>query len=106
MMNLSEGIFSTIFLAFAVAVYFLPTLVSSLRKHHNANAIFVTNLLLGWTAIGWIASLIWSSTAVRRTEEPIELEVGKDTRACPFCAEEIKKEAKICRFCRSEVNPE
>lgn len=49
----------------SLATYFLPTFVASRRRHHNANAIFLLNLLLGWTGIGWIAALIWAATAVR-----------------------------------------
>ena len=41
-------------------VYFLPTLIG-LRKR-NAPAIFMLNLLLGWTGIGWIVALIWAVT--------------------------------------------
>jgi len=40
--------------------YFLPTVVSSQRRHRNGTAIFVMNLLLGWTLVGWIIALIWS----------------------------------------------
>jgi hypothetical protein len=29
-------------------------------------AIFVLNLLLGWTLLGWIGSLVWSCTAPRK----------------------------------------
>lgn len=46
-------------------LYFLPTFIANERRHHQGAAIFVLNLLLGWTAIGWIAALIWSATAVR-----------------------------------------
>ena len=53
-------------LAILVIPYFLPTIVALARRHHNALAIFMTNLLLGWTALGWIVALIWSFTAVRR----------------------------------------
>ena len=35
------------------------------RRHQSAMAIFLLNLLLGWTALGWIAALIWSFTGVR-----------------------------------------
>lgn len=49
----------------SLATYFLPTFVASRRRHHNANAIFLLNLLLGWTGIGWIAAMIWAVTAVR-----------------------------------------
>jgi hypothetical protein len=47
-------------------LHFLPTLIALLRGHHNGFAIFLTNLLLGWTVIGWLIALIWSCTAVER----------------------------------------
>lgn len=40
--------------------YFLPTLVS--LKHRQQFAIFLLNLLLGWTVLGWIIALIWAAT--------------------------------------------
>ena len=46
-----------------IAVYFIPTAIAFFRGHHNTLAIFGLNLLLGWTFIGWVASLIWSLTA-------------------------------------------
>ncbi|MBU0633975.1 MAG: superinfection immunity protein [Candidatus Omnitrophica bacterium] len=42
------------------AVYFLPTLIAFLRQHRNKLAIFLLNLLLGWTVLGWVVSLVWS----------------------------------------------
>jgi hypothetical protein len=41
-------------------LYFLPTLIAFLRKHKNKLAIFLLDFLLGWTVLGWVASLIWS----------------------------------------------
>jgi len=41
-------------------VYFLPTLIAFLRQHKNKLAIFLLNLLLGWTVLGWVISLVWS----------------------------------------------
>ncbi|MFC4723923.1 superinfection immunity protein [Glycocaulis abyssi] len=46
--------------------HFLPTIIAVARGHHNGFAIFLTNLLLGWTLIGWVVALIWSTTAVQR----------------------------------------
>jgi hypothetical protein len=86
-----------VLLAIAIIVYFIPNWIASARKHHNANAIFVTNLLLGWTALGWIAALIWSLTAVKAESTNSEL------KQCPFCAENIKKEAKVCRYCGRDL---
>lgn len=46
----------------SVILYFLPTGIALLRRHHNALAIFVLNLLAGWTIIGWFGALAWSVT--------------------------------------------
>lgn len=42
------------------AGYFLPSLIAFLRQHKNKLAIFLLNLLLGWTVFGWVGSLVWS----------------------------------------------
>jgi hypothetical protein len=42
------------------AVYFLPSLIAFSRQHKNKIAIFLLNLLLGWTVLGWVGSLVWS----------------------------------------------
>jgi hypothetical protein len=54
-------------LLFLMAIYFVLAIVAITRHHHNTLAIFVTNLLLGWTLLGWVAALIWACTAVNRT---------------------------------------
>jgi len=42
----------------SVAVYFLPTILASIRHRPNTMTIFLINLLLGWTALGWIAAMV------------------------------------------------
>jgi hypothetical protein len=49
-------------LAFGLSFYFLPFIIALIRGHHQRLAIFIMNLFLGWTFIGWIASLIWACT--------------------------------------------
>lgn len=62
---------SSFFFGLGVAcVYMIPSIIASLRKHHNAFAIFLTNLLLGWTVIGWVVALIWAFTALRDRPRP------------------------------------
>ena len=51
-----------------IFVYFLPAFVAFLNRHHNTGAIFVLNLLLGWTLLGWIAALVWSCAKPARVE--------------------------------------
>lgn len=54
---------SLMLLIILMALYFLPTLITILRDHHNGCAISVLNLLLGWTLIGWVVALVWSLTS-------------------------------------------
>ena len=44
-------------------LYFMPALIAAGRLHHNTLAILATNLLAGWTIIGWIVAFIWACTA-------------------------------------------
>ncbi|MFP5248635.1 MAG: superinfection immunity protein [Acidobacteriota bacterium] len=46
--------------AISLALYFLPSIIG--RKKRNFGAIFALNLLLGWSVIGWIVSLVWALT--------------------------------------------
>ena len=50
-------------LLIALFVYFLPTVVAGNRRHRDRTAIFVLNLLAGWTFFGWVAALVWSLTS-------------------------------------------
>lgn len=43
-----------------VAIYFLPSLVAAGRHAHNTAGIFMLNLFLGWTGIGWFIALCLS----------------------------------------------
>jgi hypothetical protein len=45
---------------FVVCVYFLPALFAMERRHSKEGSIFVINLFLGWTFIGWIIALSWA----------------------------------------------
>jgi hypothetical protein len=37
-----------------------------MRGHHNRWPIFWTNLLMGWTVIGWVVAFIWATSAIRK----------------------------------------
>ena len=60
-MELALGIILGLaFLAVALAVYFLPTVIAYARVKRNIWAIFALNLLLGWSVIGWVIALVWA----------------------------------------------
>ncbi len=46
--------------------YFLPTVIAVKRRHASKKALFWTNLLLGWTFFGWIATTVWACLGEKR----------------------------------------
>ena len=48
-----------------IVIYFCPTIVATNRKHPNTISISILNTLLGWSIIGWILALIWSTSYFR-----------------------------------------
>lgn len=44
----------------ALAIHFIPTIIAIARRKRNAVWIFLVNLFLSWTVIGWFWALIWS----------------------------------------------
>ena len=43
-----------------VLLYFLPAIIAWRRGHAHRFSIFLLNVLLGWTMLGWFALLAWS----------------------------------------------
>ncbi|PLP99453.1 superinfection immunity protein [Cupriavidus pauculus] len=49
-----------VLVAVLVVVYFVPSVVATLRQHRHLAAIVALNILLGWTFLGWTVSLVWA----------------------------------------------
>jgi hypothetical protein len=43
-----------------LALYFIPALVAYSRSLANTSSIFIVNLFLGWSLIGWVVALAWA----------------------------------------------
>jgi hypothetical protein len=48
----------TTFILLAILAYFLPSIIGHNKR--SAAGIFLLNLFLGWTFIGWIVALLWA----------------------------------------------
>ena len=62
-METQSGLGGILFLFFVLALiglYFLPRIIALARGKRNGRAIFVLNLLLGWSFVGWVIALVWS----------------------------------------------
>jgi hypothetical protein len=45
-----------------IFIYLLPTIIAHNKHKKNAGAICALNILLRWTCIGWVTSLVWPLT--------------------------------------------
>lgn len=43
-------------------VYFMPWIIARASRLANTTSIGLLNLFLGWTLIGWVIALIWSTS--------------------------------------------
>lgn len=53
-------IFEWLVAIFLFSIYFTPTVFAVCNQNKHKWAIFALNLLLGWTGVFWIASLVWA----------------------------------------------
>ena len=58
MLNLDEDGTLTLTAICGIPLYFVPTAVGWQKK--NRQAIFMLNLLAGWTTIGWVVAMVWA----------------------------------------------
>ncbi len=56
----SDLVIALLVLVIFFLLYFIPTIVASSYNRKNKVAIFVLNLLLGWTFFGWVGALVWA----------------------------------------------
>lgn len=56
----ASGPFGLVILVFLVSGYFVPTIVAAARARGTLG-VFLLNLLLGWTFLGWLLALYIAS---------------------------------------------
>ena len=82
-------------LFFTTLLYFLPAIIG--RDKRDAAGIFLLNLFLGWTVIGWVIALTWACSA-----RPYALgwvPVRASTRHCCRCGSMACGGAHFCTAC-------
>ena len=87
------------------AVYFLPSFIAFLRAHKNRFAIFLINLLLGWTVLGWVWALVWSLTicglVARKDCKTTRWELTTCKDCLRYCSEQTK--IKLLKLKKSAI---
>jgi len=86
-----------LFLLFLGLMYFLPTIIG--RDKSDAGLIFLVNLLLGWTVVGWIVAFIWACAADTRPVPVRFVPVASSGRFYSQCGSLSLGGAHYCSAC-------
>ena len=91
------------FVIFIVLLYFMPTIVA-MALLEDPLYIFLVNLFLGWTVIGWFAALVWAVAARKefriRESRTVPASSG---RFCSHCGAVALPGAAACPHCGGVV---
>ncbi|MCY3914168.1 MAG: superinfection immunity protein [Chloroflexi bacterium] len=64
-------------------LYFSPSIVAHLKEHKRTASIFLVNLILGWTVIGWVVVWIWMLRTMPKTTESGRRSLQPSVRTMP-----------------------
>jgi hypothetical protein len=81
---------------FFLLLYFLPSIIGKGKK--DALGIFLVNLLLGWTVIGWVVALLWACASDRPAYAP-----AGQGRFCSRCGAQVVSVVHYCAACGARV---
>ena len=56
-----------------LVLFFAPNMIAYARGHRSAHAILALNILLGWTALGWIIAMVWALTGNVKAKEKAKI---------------------------------
>jgi len=86
------------FLILCVLLYFVPAIIGYNKR--GFAGIFLFNLFLGWTFIGWFIALIWAVTAERNV--PVVV-VPTSVHYCSHCGKAQFAGVQYCTGCGKPI---
>jgi Superinfection immunity protein len=81
------------------ALYFLPSIMG--RDKRDFAGIFLVNLLLGWTLVGWVVAFLWACGS-DRTAYTQYAPAGM-ARFCSRCGTPAVSVVQYCGACGARV---
>jgi len=87
------------FLFLSAIMYFLPTILA--RHKADFMGVFLVNLFLGWTVIGWFVALIWACSTERYI--PVRMVPVSAGRFCSQCGALSPSGVHFCGTCGRAV---
>ena len=84
---------------FFILLYFLPSILGRGKK--DAAGIFLVNLFLGWTLIGWVVALLWACASDRPAQ--LQYAPAGGVRFCARCGTAAGPATQYCSNCGARV---
>ncbi|PIP01355.1 hypothetical protein CJ014_00905 [Pleomorphomonas carboxyditropha] len=87
------GGFFLVLVILSLLLYFVPSIVASKRDHPNKGAIYILNILAGWTFIGWVGALVWAmmNSGSQQSAQPVIHYSSANSESGGSIAEKIKE---------------
>lgn len=82
-------------------LYFLPAIIAHNKR--DFTAIFLVNLLFGWTFIGWIVALVWACASETNPRVLVVAGHGELARYCCRCGATVNPGGRFCSVCGSPL---
>ncbi len=78
-------------ITFGLLIYLAPAIVAWKRGVSGSGIIFVLNVLIGWTVLGWMAVLVWAAAGDAHPAEAYRRHLARQMRIqalpqFPLCA--------------------
>jgi hypothetical protein len=92
-----------IVLAVVLILYFLPTIIANNRGHQNTSGVFIINLLLGWSVVGWVIALVMAAGSVQQAAPASREEAATRERLvqCWNCGKDTGAAFPRCWSCKA-----
>ena len=67
-------------ITFGLLIYLAPAIVALKRGASGSGIIFVLNVLIGWTVLGWMAMLVWAAAGDAHPAEAYRRHLARQIR--------------------------
>jgi hypothetical protein len=84
---------------FFILLYFLPSIIGQDKK--DALGIFLVNLLLGWTVVGWVVALLWACASDH--PRAVQYASAGGGRFCSRCGTPSAAVVPYCSACGAQL---
>ena len=85
------------------AIYFIPTIIALYKKHDCALWIFLINIFLGFTFVGWIIALLWALGFDKTIKEFREFQASKNAKDAVIEGQVVKDTTEEKQIGRAHV---